>query len=65
MTRKDYVLITATFAKERAKVAQGPIVLGDAVRAIDSTAREMAYRLAQDNARFAGDRFLRACGVAQ
>lgn len=61
MTRKDYVLIAA--ALKRARV-QGAYSHDEHMRAgVDFAASCVADALAQENARFDRERFLKAAGV--
>jgi hypothetical protein len=54
MTRKDYVMIAAAFAKVRSEQ-------GMDAHTLETLSRELAMKLAQDNSRFDRARFVAAC----
>lgn len=60
MTRRDYLFLSACFARTLATVG---MTLAER-RGVANAARDMAYSLALENVRFDQVRFLRDCGLA-
>ncbi len=74
MTRKDYELIAAAMRAVRVSAANGyPVATNAAERERDgqraaihrAACYQLALSLAQDNARFDRDKFIRACGCVE
>lgn len=59
MTRKDYVLISATIKNEFSYYEE----LTPEAKALKELALRMAYEFSKDNPRFEYARFINACGV--